>query len=333
MQSDKVNSMITTSLAKLAGLTLGLSICASAQNPPCLITFNPQSALYSSTGGTTPVQVTVSDNLNCSWVGPLTASPNIIQVGNAGFFQGSGHFTYTVAANPGPLARTASVTAAVVGLGSTPSSIRPTANYLLQVLQQSPSPSSLFTDVPLTNPFVDYVNLFKANNLTNGCASPPLMFCPDAVATRAQVAVFIARAATGTDNFSFSTVPYFADVPVTHPMFKYIQKLKDLGITSGCATGLFCPDATATRGQVAALMVRGKFPSSITDTTTLQNSQAPYFTDVPAAHPFFPYVQKMKDFGITSGCSATSYCVDTPVTRAQMAVFIIRLFYTPFVTY
>jgi len=32
----------------------------------------------------------------------------------------------------------------------------------------------------------------------------------------------------------------------------------------------------------------------------------------------------MKQIGITTGCSPTTYCPDTPVTRAQMAVFIMR---------
>ena len=32
----------------------------------------------------------------------------------------------------------------------------------------------------------------------------------------------------------------------------------------------------------------------------------------------------MKQIGITTGCSETTYCPDTPVTRAQMAVFIMR---------
>src|SRR5579871_4226115 len=51
---------------------------------------------------------------------------------------------------------------------------------------------------------------------------------------------------------------------------------------------------------------------------------APYFTDVPSTHPYFPWIQKMKQLGITSGCNTTTYCPDDPVTREQMAVFIMR---------
>src|SRR5262249_1820859 len=44
----------------------------------------------------------------------------------------------------------------------------------------------------------------------------------------------------------------------------------------------------------------------------------------PNYNSFFKYIQKMKDVGITSGCSATTYCPNDPVTRGQMAVFIVR---------
>jgi hypothetical protein len=52
----------------------------------------------------------------------------------------------------------------------------------------------------------------------------------------------------------------------------------------------------------------------------------PVFNDVPDTHPFFKYIQRFSQLGITGGCSAAPplYCADGPVTRGQMAVFIIR---------
>src|SRR5437867_3823709 len=44
----------------------------------------------------------------------------------------------------------------------------------------------------------------------------------------------------------------------------------------------------------------------------------------PRPTPYFPWIQKMKQFGSTTGCSPTTYCPDDPVTRGQMAVFIER---------
>ena len=73
---------------------------------------------------------------------------------------------------------------------------------------------------------------------------------------------------------------------------------------------------------MAVFLVRGVTGNDFTFTSQ------PYFTDVPAGHPLFAYIQKLRDLGITSGCSATAYCPDTPNTRAQMAVFLNRAFLT-----
>jgi hypothetical protein len=57
----------------------------------------------------------------------------------------------------------------------------------------------------------------------------------------------------------------------------------------------------------------------------LQVSPAPAsatFSDVPTNHPFFQYVEALNASGITSGCSATQFCPDQPVTRGQMAKFL-----------
>jgi uncharacterized protein (DUF1800 family) len=48
------------------------------------------------------------------------------------------------------------------------------------------------------------------------------------------------------------------------------------------------------------------------------------FKDVSQAHPFHASVEKIVRDGITSGCTNGNYCPDSPVTRAQMAVFLLR---------
>ena len=49
-----------------------------------------------------------------------------------------------------------------------------------------------------------------------------------------------------------------------------------------------------------------------------------YFSDVPTSNSFHSQIGSMKDAGITSGCSATLYCPNDPVTRGQMAAFLRR---------
>jgi hypothetical protein len=48
------------------------------------------------------------------------------------------------------------------------------------------------------------------------------------------------------------------------------------------------------------------------------------FTDVPSSHQFFREIEALAAAGITLGCTATQYCPNNSVTRAQMAAFLAR---------
>lgn len=63
----------------------------------------------------------------------------------------------------------------------------------------------------------------------------------------------------------------------------------------------------------------------------------PTFLDVPVSNVFYSSVEKVFDNGITAGCGGPNYCPSAAVTRAQMAVFLLRSkngsAYTPPSTY
>jgi hypothetical protein len=46
------------------------------------------------------------------------------------------------------------------------------------------------------------------------------------------------------------------------------------------------------------------------------------FDDVPTSHPFFAFVEALSRAGITAGCAPDTYCVNDPITRGEMAVFL-----------
>ncbi|MET0620207.1 MAG: S-layer homology domain-containing protein, partial [Thermoanaerobaculia bacterium] len=48
------------------------------------------------------------------------------------------------------------------------------------------------------------------------------------------------------------------------------------------------------------------------------------FLDVDQAHPFHRFVENIFRKGVTAGCSVGNYCPANPVTRAQMAVFLLK---------
>ncbi len=56
-------------------------------------------------------------------------------------------------------------------------------------------------------------------------------------------------------------------------------------------------------------------------------TQASTFLDVPPSHLFFAFVEILAANGVTAGCGGSYYCPDSPVTRAQMAVFLLTAKY------
>ncbi len=150
--------------------------------------------------------------------------------------------------------------------------------------------------------------------ITGGCT--PTSFCPDAPVTRAQMAVFIVTSLGQGPNNCTGTV--FTDVnaaSVGAATCGYIERFAANNITAGCGNGNYCPNAPVTRGQMAVFIetALGNPP----------NTGTGRFTDVPASHPFCGFVERLADDGITAGCGTGKYCVDDPISRAQMAVYLV----------
>ena len=177
-----------------------------------------------------------------------------------------------------------------------------------------------FADVAPSQYYAAAVDLLAQYGMTAGCGSGD--FCASSIATRAEAAIFLVRAVYGGDSFSASATPYFTDVQPGDFGFKWIQKLFELGITAGCGVGTFCPNDSLTRDEVAILIVRVRLGLALAGRIpTFTWSTTPYFADVPASDFAFPWVQRMKQENITSGCGTAAYCPNSPVTRGDMAIF------------
>ena len=98
----------------------------------------------------------------------------------------------------------------------------------------------------------------------------------------------------------------------------YTDRLAELGVTDGCATGplRFCPDEAVTRGQMATFLVRA---------FGLAEDSPAGFADT-AGEFHAPSIDALAAAGITTGCgtSPLRYCPSKPVTRAEMATFLYR---------
>ncbi|HLK62366.1 MAG TPA: alginate lyase family protein [Bryobacteraceae bacterium] len=178
-----------------------------------------------------------------------------------------------------------------------------------------------FTDIAPTDlAYLPAIDLLREYGVTGGCGANPPAYCPATNIPESQMAVFVTRSIFGGDDFPYTQTPYFSDAPASNQYFQWIQKEQELGIAVSCSATQFCPDSAVTRGIMAVLIVRSRYGMSM----PVNYPAAPYFTDVPSTHPYFPWIQKMAQLGITSGCGPTTYCPDDPVTREQMAVFIMR---------
>jgi hypothetical protein len=194
----------------------------------------------------------------------------------------------------------------------------------------------LFNDVLPGASYAAAVDLFAQYGITAGCGMDD--FCVNGLVTRAQMAVFIITGIFRGASFNYSPTPHFADVPASGPGsfgFKFVQAMYELGISSGCAKAVppatlptFCPNESVTREQMAVFIIAARLGTGASFTY----SSTPSFADVPdsgGTAPYFKFVQRMKQDGITAGCAKAAppatlptYCPTQAVTRSQMAVFM-----------
>ena len=52
----------------------------------------------------------------------------------------------------------------------------------------------------------------------------------------------------------------------------------------------------------------------------------PVFADVPAESPYCRFIEELARRGVVAGCGGGNFCPTSPVTREQMAVFIVLTF-------
>jgi hypothetical protein len=137
-----------------------------------------------------------------------------------------------------------------------------------------------------------------------------------AVATNGAVTV----ADTGNHRIQVFCQTRFDDVPCGHWAFEAISTLLDTGVTAGCGDGHYCPLAAVTRAQMAVFLLRGRHGGGYAPLA----ATGALFGDVESQDFAAAWIEQLAADGITSGCGAGRYCPDAAITRAQMAVFLLR---------
>ena len=122
----------------------------------------------------------------------------------------------------------------------------------------------------------------------------------------------------------------FTDIPQADIFHDFVEKLIRNSVTAGCGGGSYCRNAPITRAQMAVFLLKaflgaGYVPPPCTGTV---------FADVPCTGgPFDPWIEDLSGRNITGGCGGGNYCPLNPVTRGQMAPFLLKTLlgsvYTP----
>ena len=121
----------------------------------------------------------------------------------------------------------------------------------------NPTPTT-FGDVPASYWAWNYIERLYNANITGGCATAPLTYCPENQVTRAEMAIFLEKGLHFLAAFTPSNaIPTFNDT-VGHWAEDWIEALKSDGVTSGCGAGNYCPNDPVTRAQMAAFLKRAE---------------------------------------------------------------------------
>ena len=137
-------------------------------------------------------------------------------------------------------------------------------------------------------------------------------FCPNTALKRWEMAVWLVRALDGREPPA--TPSGFSDTAGAW-YDRHVNGLADRGITSGCTDSTFCPNSAVTRAQMAVFLVRA---------FNIASAGSAGFTDVDSDYWAYNQINSIAAAGITSGCTASTFCPGSSTSRAQMATFIHR---------
>jgi subtilisin family serine protease len=117
----------------------------------------------------------------------------------------------------------------------------------------------------------------------------------------------------------------FADVLPSHPFWSSVERIFAAGITTGCGTdpAVFCPTQVVNRAQMAVFLLRAIHGAAYTPPPFTGT-----FADV-ANDAFGAWIDELYAEGIVTGCATNPlrYCPGQGVTRAQMAILLLRAKY------
>lgn len=175
-----------------------------------------------------------------------------------------------------------------------------------------PGGVSGFGDVPQTSWFADAVRYVTGKSLMNGTSTTA--FSPNENMSRAMLVTVLYRMSGETAEAGSS----FGDVSSSAYYAAAVNWASSKGIVNGTDRGMFSPDLSITREQLAAMLYRYAAEPSV-------SADLSAYTD---AVSISPYAEKAVEWcvakGILSGKSATRLAPQDTATRAECAAMLQR---------
>jgi hypothetical protein len=186
-----------------------------------------------------------------------------------------------------------------------------------------------FSDVPLTHPYWQDIEILYANNLTGGCQTSPLKYCPGQIMNRAQSAAFMMRATFGPTYVPNPTNYLFQDTDWSKGLWArpWAEAMREAGMTAGCKTTpmLFCPWVQLPREQVVIFALKMKYG----DTYTPPAATGTVFADLTDPNYYATaWVEQAYADGLIQSCGMSGtkpkICPKDLVSRGLAAYMIVR---------
>ena len=146
-----------------------------------------------------------------------------------------------------------------------------------------------------------------------------------ALSTSVASAAPLATPASAQSPSSYSACPASASIPsagFTDTTSTDVDCIKYYGITQGATATTYDPTASVPRWQMALFLTRAATKMGV----TLGDGSDQDFTDISGeAADIQTAINQLKQLGVTTGTTTTTYSPDDNVTREQMAMFLERL--------
>jgi hypothetical protein len=185
-------------------------------------------------------------------------------------------------------------------------------------------PQPTFADVPFDHPYHDEIEILYQAGYTDGCATDPLLFCPDRTLNRAEGAVFTVRSVHGAAiNPPQPQTQVFTDTFLTDWPVDWVSQLWEDGYTAGCNADplMFCPWQAYNRAEGSVFALRMKYGIDFVPPTPTG-----IFADVSTEDWFIEWVEAAYNEGLIPACqeSPLQFCPFDSLDRGIAAYMTVQ---------